>query len=72
MQKHSKSESTPAETDNKYTTEVPDYGTLFKVCFELWDMPPADVAKALGYASPKDISGVPQECYIKIKAIKEG
>lgn len=63
---------TPAKTNKKYPTEVPDSGTLFKVCFELWGMQPAEVAKELGYASPKDISEPPWEAYTKIKSIKEG
>jgi hypothetical protein len=50
----------------------PDYGTLFKVCFELWGLQPAEVARELGYGSQKDISGVPWDCYITIKRIKEG
>jgi hypothetical protein len=63
---------TPAKTDKKYPTEVPDMGTLWKVCFELWGMQPADVVKELGYVAPKEISETPWDCYITIKRIKEG
>lgn len=63
---------TPAETDKKYPTEVPDMGTLFKVCFELWGMQPAQVIKELGYTAQKDIEETPWDAYNKIKAIKAG
>jgi hypothetical protein len=55
-----------------YPTQIPDLGTLMKVCFELWGMQPAQVVKNLGYLSQKDISESPWECYIQIKHIKEG
>jgi hypothetical protein len=55
-----------------YPTQIPDYGTLFKVCFELWGMQPAQVARELGYGSQKDISDAPWDAYNKIKVIKEG
>jgi hypothetical protein len=64
--------ATPPTPPKVYPTQIPDYGTLFKVCFDLWGMQPAEVARELGYSSQKDISDAPWECYIKIKALKEG
>ncbi|MDD4873356.1 MAG: hypothetical protein PHE15_00035 [Dehalococcoidales bacterium] len=44
---------------------------LMKACNEDFDMQPAQVCKALGYKSQNEITDLPSECYLKIKAVQE-
>jgi hypothetical protein len=45
---------------------------LYKACHEDWDMQPKDVIHDLGYRSQMDIVETPTECYLKIRAMREG
>jgi phage recombination protein Bet len=45
---------------------------LYKACNEDWGLQPKDVIRDLGYKSQMDIVETPTECYLKIRAMREG
>lgn len=48
-------------------------GDLFQACYDDFKkMPSNEVAKALGYAKPEDVSGRFPDLYLTIKSLKEG
>jgi hypothetical protein len=52
--------------------EVKTINDLYKVSNQCFKMQPADVVRELGVQSQADIAQTPWECWLQIKAIKEG
>jgi len=52
--------------------DIPDLNALCKACFHFWGMQPAQVWKELGYKSMMDITEPAWDCWLKIKAVKNG
>lgn len=43
---------------------------LYKACYEDWVMQPLEVIHDLGYKNQIDITELPKECYLKIRAVR--
>ncbi len=64
------------EEGTKETTEedVPDYNTLFRICFDQWDMQPVQVAIELGYKTMMDVYEAKitaWQAFLVIKKVRE-
>lgn len=65
-----KAKARPVKADRD-ASAIKTVNDLYKACNEDWDMQPRDVLQSLKLDSQSQITDLPGECYVKIKAGKE-